>query len=226
MNRLEAYYQSLKVQPLLLNELHPRFFPSINTYRATDSTLIDFRFVKPLERESICTTFLAETKGPSPRSIVVKFVHRYNEEAHNLLAASNMAPKLLYCGKVGVRDDDPSYGHLQMVVMDYIDGITVDRAPTLPSSFREQVQAILTLLHKYDFVFGDIRGPNLMLTKDAKVVLIDCDWIGKHGVSQYPIMMSQSITWPEGVKDGLVVMKKEHDFEMLGQLLQKLVFVH
>ena len=182
MNRLEAYYQSLKVYSLLPNELHPRFFPSINTYRAPDSTPIDFRFVKPLERESICTTFLAETEGPSPRPIVVKFVHRYNKEAHNLLAASNMAPKLLYLGKVGFRDDDPSYGHLQMVVMDYIDGITVDRALSLLSSFREQVQAILTLLHKHDFVFGDIRGPNLMLTKDVKVMLIDCDWIGKHGV--------------------------------------------
>jgi RIO-like serine/threonine protein kinase len=113
-----------------------------------------------------------------------------------------------------------------MVVMDYVDGITVDRAPSLPSSFHEQVQAILTFLHQHDFVFGDIRGPNLMLTKDAKVVLIDCDWIGKHGVSQYPIMMSQSIKWPEGVKDGLGVMKKEHDLEMLGQLLPGRVFVH
>ena len=224
MNRLEAYYHSLKVQPFLPNKLHARFFPSINTYRAPNSTLINFRFVKPLESKSTCTTFLAETEGPFPRPIVVKFVHRYNEEAHNLLAASNMAPKLLYFGKVGVRDDDPSYGHLQMVVMDYIDGTTVDRAPNLPSSFREQVQAILTLLHKHDFVFGDIRGPNLMLTKDGKVVLIDCDWIGKHEESQYPIMMSQSIKWPEGVKDGLGVMK-EHDIEMLDQLVLGRVFV-
>ena len=37
--------------------------------------------------------------------------------------------------------------------------------------------------------------------------------------------MSQSIEWPEGVKDGLGVMKKEHDFEMLGQLFQGRVFV-
>jgi len=96
MNRLEAYYQSLKVRPLLPNELHRRFFPSINTYHASDSTLIDFRFVKPLERESICTTFLAETEGPSPRP------HRYNKEAQNILSASNMVPKLLYFGKVGV----------------------------------------------------------------------------------------------------------------------------
>jgi len=78
-----------------------------------------------------------------------------------------MPPKLLYFGKVGVRDDDPSYSHLRMAVMDYVDGTTVDRAPNLPSSFHEQVQAILTLLHQHGFVFGDLRGPNLMLTKDG-----------------------------------------------------------
>jgi hypothetical protein len=157
--------------------------------------------------------------------IVVQFVHRYNKEAHTLLANSDMAPNLLYFGKVGVRDGDPSYGHLQMVVMDYVEGTTVDRAPILPSSFREQVQAMLELLHDNGYVFGDLRGPNLMLKKDKKtVVLIDCDWIGKDGESRYPIAMSQTIEWPEGVKNGLGVMKKEHDVEMLERLVQGLAF--
>jgi hypothetical protein len=189
MNRLEAYHQSLKVQPLLPNELHPRFFPSINTYRAPDSMLINFRFVEPLERESICTTFLAETKSSSPRPIFVKFIHRYNKQAHNLFAASNMAPKLLYFGKVGVRDDEPSYGHLQMVVMDYIDGITVDRALSLPSSFREQVQAILTLLHRHDFVFGDIRGSNQIscLRRMRKSSLLTVTGLGN---MEYPSILN------------------------------------
>lgn len=116
---------------------------------------------------------------------------------------------------------------LRMVVMDYVEGATVDRAPSVPSTFRKQVEAILTLLHAHGFVFGDLRGPNLMVREDTrKVVLIDCDWIGKDGESQYPIVMSQSIKWPEGVKDGLGVMKKEHDIrvEMLDELVQGLVF--
>ena len=202
-------------------------FPSVNAYRASDGALTRFKFIKPLECESICTTFLAETQGPSPMLIVVKFVHRYDEEAYKLLANSDMAPKLLYFAKVGVCDDDPSYDHLRMVVMDYVEGATVDRAPSVPSTFRKQVEAILTLLHAHGFVFGDLRGPNLMVREDTrKVVLIDCDWIGKDGESQYPIVMSQSIKWPEGVKDGLGVMKKEHDIrvEMLDELVQGLVF--
>jgi hypothetical protein len=33
-----------------------------------------------------------------------------------------MAPKLRYCNKVGIRNGDPSYGHLRMIVMDFVDG--------------------------------------------------------------------------------------------------------
>ena len=124
---LETYYQSLKVEPHIPNEPHP-----INTYGTSETTFTAFRLIKPLERESICTTFLAETKEPSTMLIVVKFVHRYNDKAHNLLADADMALKLRYFGNVGVRDDDPSYGHLQMVFMDYVDGTTVDRMSTSP----------------------------------------------------------------------------------------------
>jgi len=45
-----------------------------------------------------------------------------------------------------------------------------------------EVEVMLTLLHAHGFVFGDLRGPNLMLRDDTrKVVLIDCDWIGRDG---------------------------------------------
>ncbi|KDR71493.1 hypothetical protein GALMADRAFT_229467 [Galerina marginata CBS 339.88] len=59
-------------------------------------------YIVPLEPDSVCTTFLAKTNGPASDHIVVKFVHRYNKEAHELLAANSMAPKLRYCDKVGV----------------------------------------------------------------------------------------------------------------------------
>ena len=69
------------------------------------------------------------TEAPVSKNIVVKFVHRYNEEAHELLAANDVAPKLLFYGKVSsVRDTHPSCGSLNMVVMDYIDGLTADIA--------------------------------------------------------------------------------------------------
>jgi RIO-like serine/threonine protein kinase len=129
-----------------------------------------------------------------------------------------MAPKLRYFNEVGVCDGDPSYGHLRMVVMDFVDGETVTKPETLPSTFPQQVRNILTLLHENDYVFGDLRGPNVMITKNDNVMFIDFDMVGKHGESTYPIMMSPWIQWADGVV-GLGVMMKEHDLEMLTRLV-------
>jgi len=74
-------------------------------------------------------------------------------------------------------------------------------------------------LHQADYVFGDLRGPNVMITKNNEVMFIDFDMVGKHGESTYPIMMSPSIQWADGVADGLCVMLKEHDLEMLKRLV-------
>jgi hypothetical protein len=52
------------------------------------------------------------------------------------------APRLLYYGKVGVSDGDPTFGHLRMVVMEYLNGMTVHQAKTLkqlPPTFFEEV---------------------------------------------------------------------------------------
>lgn len=221
MRRLDAFYQSLKIhsQPAIPKKLEPRYFPSVNAYRGSEGTIIDFTFIIPLELDSVCTTFLAKTEGPASSLIVVKFVHRYNKEAHELLAAKGMAPKLRYCNEVGVRDGDPSYGHLRMIVMDFVDGETVEKAETLPPTFGQQIRDILSVLHQADYVFGDLRGPNVMITKNNKVMFIDFDMVGKHGESTYPIMMSPSIQWPDDVLDGLCVMLKGHDLEMLNRLV-------
>jgi len=226
LRRLDAFYKSLKIQsqPPIPEKLEPRYFPPINAYRGPDDTIINFTFIIPLEMDPVCTTFLAKTDGPTSESIVVKFVHGYNKEAHELLAAMGMAPKLRYCNKVGVRDGDPSYGHLRMIVMDFVDGETVEKAKTLPPTFGQQIRDILILLHQNDYVFGDLRGPNVMITKNNEVMFIDFDMVGKHRESTYPIMMSPSIQWPDGVADGLGVMMKEHDLEMLKRLVPGMSF--
>jgi len=221
LRRLDAFYKSLKIQsqPPIPKKLEPRYFPSINAYRGPDDAIINFTFIIPLELDPVCTTFLAKTEGPVSEPIVVKFVHRYNKEAHELLAENGMAPKLRYCDGIGIRNGDPSYGDLRMVVMDFVDGETVEKAETLPPTLGQQIRDILTLLHLADYVFGDLRGPNVMITKNNEVLFIDFDMVGKHGTSTYPIMMSPSIQWPDGVADGLGVMMKEHDFEMLERLI-------
>lgn len=221
--RLRKFYEDLKdrSQDPIPDKLDARYFPSINAYRGPDGTIIKFTFIHPLEFDPVCTTFLARTEGPPSEHVVVKFVHRYNKEAHELLAAKGMAPKLRYCNKVGVHDGDPTYGDLCMIVMDFVDGETIEKAED-PLTFYEQIRDILAHLHMADYVFGDLREPNVMVTKNNQVMFIDFDMVGKHGGSKYPIMMSPSIKWPSGVAGGLGVMMKEHDLEMLEGILQRM----
>ncbi|KDR69875.1 hypothetical protein GALMADRAFT_255724 [Galerina marginata CBS 339.88] len=221
LHRLEVFYQSLQVQtqPPIPKKLEPRYFPSINAYCGPDDTIISFTWVVPLELDSVCTTYLAKTNGPASELIVVKFVLRYNKDAHELLAENGMAPKLRYCGKVGIRDGDPSYGPLCMIVMDFVDGETLDKTSNYPPMLSQRIREILAILHQADYVFGDLRGPNVMITKNNEVMFIDFDMVGKHGESIYPIMMSPSIQWADGVADGLCVMLKEHDLHMLKQFV-------
>jgi hypothetical protein len=62
-----------------------------------------------LLRITLDVSHYAKTTGSSPMDVIIKFVERYGEEAHQLLAKEHLAPQLLYCGRVGVHDDDPTF---------------------------------------------------------------------------------------------------------------------
>ena len=64
--------------------------------------------------------------------VVIKFVECYGEEAHQLLAEEHLVPQLLYCGKVGIHNDNLTYGELCMVVMEYIDRETLHKVKQVP----------------------------------------------------------------------------------------------
>jgi serine/threonine protein kinase len=221
VEKLREYYVQLKLIAVGPKDVHPRFFPSVCAYR-DDERVVGFKYVKPLQLDSTCVTFLAETLADSPKSVVVKFVQRYGEEAHRLLAKEELAPQLLYCGGVRVHDGDPSYGDLRMVVMQYVDGTTLEKAKKLnrvPATLEDQIERALKHLHDNEFVFGDLRPPNVMITKNEEVKLIDFDWAGIHQKSLYPLLMSSTLTWPGGVA-GLSVMETWHDDDMLKRLLK------
>ncbi|CAG8755776.1 13803_t:CDS:1, partial [Acaulospora colombiana] len=60
--------------------------------------------------------------------------------------------------------------------------------------------------------FGDLRPPNILVTKDCqKVMLIDFDWSGKLGVARYPAGgVNPEYAWPDGVEaNGRI--EREHD---------------
>jgi serine/threonine protein kinase len=105
-----------------------------------------------------------------------------------------------------------------MVVMEYIDGETLDKAERTPPTLMDQIRNALKVLHDQGYVFGDLRPPNVMITKNDEVKLIDFDWAGIHMKSQYPLLISPKLKWPDGV-EALSMMEAWHDDEMLLRLL-------
>jgi serine/threonine protein kinase len=219
LEKLSAYYKSQK--PTSDHPVGSRYFPSI-VASPQGEVLVKFKYVGYLENGPDCVTLRAETLTEPAQDIVVKFVERYGGKAHRILADAGLAPKLLYYGSPHYDDDQPSYRSIEMVVMEYIDGDTLAKA--MPKMNEEsmkkvssEVRRALELLHGHGLVFGDLRLPNIMITKDGEVKLIDFNWAGEGGQTKYPPLLSQEIAWPKGVKP-LAVMKPEHDWDMWRKL--------
>ncbi|KAF9231648.1 hypothetical protein BU15DRAFT_55889 [Melanogaster broomeanus] len=198
---------------------HPRFFPSPDEY-ICDGARVKFSYERPLERNPACVTYLAKTIEDSPINVVVKFVTRYGEDAHREMAAARFAPKLLYYGPINVNGGLPSYGSLRMVVMEYVEGQTFESAAqkgNVSDRIYADLARMIAQLHAAGFVFGDLRAPNIIITQQGQVQLIDFDWAGKEGAVTYPVSVSNSLQWPEGVR-GLEPIQKQHDLDMLKTL--------
>lgn len=213
---LDDFYENL---PSLIDD-QQRYFPYITHYTDSAGNRIDFKYKENLIKKETGEDkpiYLAQTLQ-DPRSIVIKFVERYNSEAHKLLAEAGLAPGLLYDG-TAYPDDQPGPNHT-MIVMEYIEGVNLIayEEPDIPDCVRTSVDDALKLLHEHDFVFGDLRDQNVMLVWDAAkvvtgAVLIDFDWCGKESEARYPHSMNPKIRWPDGVGSGKE-MKKCHDDEM------------
>ena len=222
LGKLNSYYE--KVQPTGGLPADSRYFPSITAYPHGDG-FIDFKYVGFLENCPDCTTLRARTTTEPAQDIVVKFVDRYGERAHHLLAAEDLAPKLFFCGSPCLSGEQPSYRSLSMVVMEYIDGETLaqikeEMNPQTTEEVRLELRRALDLLHDRGLVFGDLRPPNVMITKAHRVKLIDFNWAGEKGQAKYPYLISPGIDWPEGVH-ALAVMQTDHDLDMLSKLFRK-----
>ncbi|KAI9456037.1 hypothetical protein BJY52DRAFT_1384109 [Lactarius psammicola] len=201
-----------------------RFYPFIRQY-SVEGRVVRFSYqaylVQKTPESHSKAIFLAITENEDEqeprRKIVVKFVQRYNAEAHRLLATEGLAPELFYCST-----KDPDLAGLTMVVMEYIDGTTAHQRfsnDRLPQHIFDQVEKALRTLHARNFVFGDFRYPNIMITKDDRVRFIDFDWCGVHEEDTYPLSLNDApdINWHSDVKRG-GKMSKLHDTYMLERM--------
>jgi len=221
LKKLTSFYERLHPTGDLPADL--RYFPSINAYRAHKGGYVKFKYVGFLENCPDCITLRARTETMPVQDIVVKFVDRYGQRAHQVLADQDLAPKLLYCGSPHLHKDEPSYQSIFMVVMEYVDGNTFavakqNMSEGLVKTVQSAVRKALEVLHSNSLVFGDLRPPNVMIASDGKVKLIDFNWAGEEGQATYPSLISPVIAWPEGVK-ALAVMRSEHDLDMLSKLI-------
>jgi hypothetical protein len=149
------------------------------------------------------------------RMVVVKFVSTYHAQAHRILAKRRLALTLHYASTDDA--EAPKYGGKCMIVMDFVEGEPA--VGSLSEDQFEQVNEAIQLLHSHDFVFGDLRPPNILITDDDTAMLIDFDWCGKAEEAQYPANLNTAddIVWPPGVEPDSV-MRKEHDIFMLQKL--------
>jgi len=234
LRELDEFYGELDKQDLKLvdGNTHSRFYPYPATFTDSASKTVEFEYLRPLVFSSTKSPFLVRLRS-SGEMAVVKFVARYGVDAHRLLAEAEMAPRLHFYGSVDGQGDTDStpkntkdvfglhLGSLRMVIMDYIDG---EHGEALETDRRSegtyiQVKAMVDKLHGSDYVFGDLRPPNLMFSGN-KAFLVDFDWAGKRGEVFYPAQLGEGITkYCEGRDFGMI--EKEHDLALLDQYFSK-----
>ena len=204
ISTLQTYYHSLQ-------SCHPQVdgFPFVREFGEQK-----FKYLSRLNPDSPSKLlYRARLDDDSGNPLIVKFVSRYNAEAHHLLAEHQLAPSLHYAG---TEDPDASlYGGRRLVVMDFVDGASSD---TLTQAQYIEVKRAVALLHSNNLVFGDLRPPNILI-RDGRVMIIDFDWCGEAGNACYPEELNpdRKLGWPPGVQPGSI-MQKEHDLFMLEKL--------
>ncbi|CAE7198180.1 unnamed protein product [Rhizoctonia solani] len=208
---LEEYYRSSNPP----GETPARAFP-YPTHCSNSAQVMRFTYQKIL-----CPgkpIFLAETIEANPKCIVVKFVKTYNGDTHRLLAEHRLAPELPYDGTIHP-EDQPS-PDFSMIVMKFIQGVDLEWMDSyLSHPGFEDIDKAIALLHAHDFVFGDLREPNVMVLPTGKAMLVDFDWCGKGMGARYPFEMNMDLElgWHRDVGPG-AEMRKEHDKYMLEKL--------
>jgi hypothetical protein len=213
---LTAYYSELKTMGVLGRDGKP--IPPHFREVEIGGTQYKLDYTKRLaEGSEEKAVFVANLESEGSKfEAVVKFAHSYCEAAHKLLVNELLAPRLHFCKKL---EDVGMY----VVIMDLVKepaGITEmlgDQEFT--TKVAKNMEKAVRLLHAAGMVHGDLRRPNILVQESGNVQIIDFDWCGKEGEVRYPATINLAqIHWADGVtREGMI--KKEHDREMLKDLL-------
>lgn len=221
-NSLDVEYKKLANSTELHQSRHPFFpqptpvdddgsWPTLKFKRFVDpaSGKPKKNFSNPTPAQMRCLYLADLTLDTQQVEVLVKFARAYNKDAHDCLAAKNLAPKLHYCG--------PVKGGVIMVVMEYVKGAELGSCEknSCARSVFDDLQEALALLGEANLVHGDMRANNIMIDESKEhAKVIDFDWAGEHDKARYPERVNNSVKargeWHEQVASR-AVMKKEHD---------------
>jgi hypothetical protein len=214
MDQLGDYYKNMQADDVPSDVLHPA--PHFKEFQSgQDSFQLMYRSHLLGDQLSERSVFLADavprSNPNSPIKCVVKYAERYGKEAHEFMAAANVAAELLYC------EWDKTVG-LWVVVTRYYK--RKEKAiPTEQS--RARLRKGLEDLHKKGLVHGDVRGGNILVDSNGDAWLIDFDWSERVKVARYPSLLNDKLQWVSGVEAGNLIMP-EHDIGMFELYLLEL----
>jgi len=158
--------------------------------------------------------YVAETAGPNPEKIVVKFTRKYGRELHEFCADHLYSPKLLAYERLP--------GGWIGVAMEFV----ASACPLMESKFSQEcrqqwldeMDEMVTKMHEAGYVHGDLRPRNFMVDQ-KKLFLIDFDWGDKEGTAMFPddeLVPILRLGW------GQLKITKEDDMRVLAYTKQKL----
>ncbi|KAF8592728.1 hypothetical protein K439DRAFT_1379042 [Ramaria rubella] len=213
-NALESAFSTLRHYYTDTINAHdrPDGFPFIRSYETEK-----FSYLEKLAEEYPVKLVFKAKRQSSGELLVVKFASKYNADAHRLLAEKRLAPTLYYAGSE--HPEAPKYGGRYMIVMEFVEE-EPPRSDILSPGQASQIKEAIELLHSHNWVFGDLRIPNVLITGKG-AMLIDFDWCSRADEGLYPMSMNQEgIDWAEGMVPG-GRMKEKHDLDMLQKLCRR-----
>ncbi|KAH8927924.1 hypothetical protein BT69DRAFT_1307409 [Atractiella rhizophila] len=209
IDALKQYYEKLELDNIKRPKRQRQLFPYPTTFTPVEGgDSLNFEYVFQPHQEKLVFFCI----GSEQRELFVKFVRQYSREVHEACASLGCAPKL--------RGFEALPGGWMMVVMDrlvadeYVE--LYDATPT--SSLIDMIEGKLTELHQRNYVHGDVRETNILVSRHEKeFMLVDFDWAGKIGEARYPMNVNRGpgLWRPDGAKDGELILPN-HDMEMLG----------
>ncbi len=196
-------------------------FPRWNSFQSKDQKTHTIQYIRRLTPFLEKAVFQAKmmTEAEDDVDIVVKFTYQYCKEAHELLAALGLAPKLYYASYVG--SEEANGPGLWIIVMGYLDGSSRSFEDTTIDQKKKLMLAVCSL-RGHGYAHGDLRTPNIILRGVDDLFLLDFDWCGLEGAKGVEYLMDiivDKFDWHDTVGPGRPILM-EHDTYRLRRLFE------